>query len=68
MTIERTAGFTQNVTMHVVYPHQGSTNGDGLPPGVTVDDMVSLMLLTGDAHHPPGRPRRQAGGAGSRSP
>ncbi len=47
ITIERRAGFNQNVTLELVYQHLGSIYGDSLPPGVTVDDKASQTLLTG---------------------
>lgn len=48
ITIERKAGFNQNVTLDVVYQHLGTIFGDSLPPGVSVDDKASQTLLTGN--------------------
>jgi hypothetical protein len=47
VTVERRAGFNQNVTIELVYQHLGQIFGDSLPPGVTVDDKASQTLLTG---------------------
>jgi hypothetical protein len=47
VTIERRPGFSQNVTLEVVYQHLGQIFGDSLPPGVTIDDKASQTLLTG---------------------
>jgi hypothetical protein len=46
VTIERAAGFNQNVTLAAFYQHLGRIFGDSLPPGVTVDDKASQTLLT----------------------
>jgi hypothetical protein len=47
VTLERRAGFTENVTLDVVYQHLGAIYGNSLPPGVTLDDKASQTLLTG---------------------
>ncbi|OWK39164.1 pre-peptidase [Fimbriiglobus ruber] len=49
VTIERAAGFKQNVTLDTVYQHLGSIWGDSLPPGVTIDEKASLTTLSGGA-------------------
>jgi hypothetical protein len=48
VTIERTAGFKQNVTLDVAYQHLGVIFGNSLPAGVTVDERASQTLLSGD--------------------
>jgi hypothetical protein len=48
VTIERTAGFKQNVTLDVAYQHLGAIFGNSLPAGVTVDERASQTLLSGD--------------------
>ncbi|HLN26785.1 MAG TPA: hypothetical protein VK395_03515 [Gemmataceae bacterium] len=48
VTIDRQAGFKQNVTLDVVYQHLGSIYGNSLPAGITVDEKASQTLLTGD--------------------
>jgi hypothetical protein len=45
--IERSPGFTANVTLDANYQHLGSRFGMGLPPGVTIDEKASQTLLTG---------------------
>ncbi len=47
--IERSPGFTANVTLEMVYQHLGSIFGNPLPPGVTIDDKASKTLLAGGA-------------------
>ena len=47
VTILRAAGFTQNITLDVIYRHLGSNFGDSLPKGVTLDEKNSQTLLTG---------------------
>lgn len=46
VTIERAPGFTQNITLDVIYRHLGSNFGDSLPKGVTLDEKNSQTLLT----------------------
>lgn len=48
VTIQRSPGFKQNVSLDVVYQHLGSIFGDSLPAGITLDDKNSLTLLTGE--------------------
>jgi hypothetical protein len=48
VTIERKEGFKGNVTLDVIYQHLGSIYGNSLPPGVTIDDKQSQILLTGE--------------------
>jgi hypothetical protein len=48
ITIDRAEGFKSNVTLSVAYQHLGQIFGNTLPPGVTVDDKASFLLLTGD--------------------
>ena len=48
VTIQRSPGFKQNVSLDVVYQHLGSIYGDSLPAGVTMDEKASLTLLTGE--------------------
>lgn len=47
VTIVRAEGFTQNITLDVIYRHLGSIFGDSLPKGVTLDEKNSQTLLTG---------------------
>lgn len=47
--IVRAEGFSQNVTLDVLFKHLDSVYGDSLPPGVTLDAAKSTTLLTGDA-------------------
>lgn len=46
VTIVRAEGFTQNITLDVIYRHLGSIFGDSLPKGVTLDEKNSQTLLT----------------------
>ncbi len=47
ITLVRAEGFTQNITLDVIYRHLGSNFGDSLPKGVTLDEKNSQTLLTG---------------------
>lgn len=47
VTIVRAEGFTQNITLDVIYRHLGSIYGDSLPKGVTLDEKNSQTLLQG---------------------
>lgn len=47
VTIVRAPGFTQNITLDVIYRHLGSNFGDSLPKGVTMDEKNSQTLLQG---------------------
>lgn len=47
VTIVRAPGFTQNITLDVIYRHLGSIFGDTLPKGVTMDEKASQTLLQG---------------------
>lgn len=45
--IDRAEGFSQNVTLDLLFRHLGSVFGDTLPAGVTIDAKNSKTLLTG---------------------
>ena len=47
VTIVRSPGFTQNITLDVIYRHLGQSYGDSLPKGVTLDEKNSQTLLQG---------------------
>jgi len=47
VTLQRAAGFNQNVTLDVRFKHLSSLFADTLPPGVTLDARNSKTLLTG---------------------
>jgi hypothetical protein len=47
VTIERSQGFTQAVTLAAFYQHLGQVFGNSLPAGVTVDERASQTLLSG---------------------
>jgi hypothetical protein len=47
VTIERAPEFKQNVTLDPIFQHLGSSYGNTLPAGVTVDAKNSKTLLTG---------------------
>lgn len=47
VTIERKAGFEQNVSLDVLYQHLGNVFGTTLPRGVTVEAAESKTLLDG---------------------
>lgn len=47
VSIERAAGFEQNVTLDVMSRHLGSIYGSSLPAGVKLDDKKSKTLLNG---------------------
>jgi hypothetical protein len=48
VTVQRRAGFTGNVSLDVLQQHLTTVFADCLPPGVTVDEAASRLLLTGD--------------------
>ncbi|MBL8850489.1 MAG: hypothetical protein JNG89_12485 [Planctomycetaceae bacterium] len=47
VTLTRTEGFAQNVTLDVLFQHLGSIYGNSLPPGVSIDAKNSTLLLSG---------------------
>lgn len=44
--IRRADGFDKNVTLDVLYRHLNRVDGNPLPPGVTIDENASKLLLT----------------------
>lgn len=49
VTIIRSPGYTQNITLDVIYRHLGQNFGDSLPKGVTLDEKDSQTLLQAGA-------------------
>lgn len=47
ITLTRSAGFAQNVTLDVLFQHLGSVYGNPLPAGVSLDAKNSTLLLSG---------------------
>lgn len=47
--IDRSAGFTANVTLDMLMRHLNTIYASTLPPGVTLNDKDAKSLLTGDA-------------------
>jgi hypothetical protein len=47
ITIDRSPGFTGNVTLDMLYRHLGGVFGDSLPPGVKLEDKGANSLVTG---------------------
>ena len=48
ITIERSPGFSANVSLDVVFQHLAGIFANTLPDGVTLDDKQAQSLLTGD--------------------
>src|SRR5205823_493380 len=48
VTVERRPGFSGNVSLDVLFQHLTDVFANCLPPGVTLDEGASRMLLTGD--------------------
>jgi hypothetical protein len=51
VTLTRTEGFAQNVTLDLLFQHLGSIYGNSLPPGVSIDAKNSTLLLSGTESH-----------------
>lgn len=49
VTIDRTPGFTANVTLDMLMRHLNTTYANTLPPGVTLNDKEAKSLLAGSA-------------------
>ncbi len=49
VTIDRSPGFTANVTLDMMMRHLNSNYANTLPPGVTLDDKAAQSLLAGSA-------------------
>ena len=49
VTIDRSPGFTANVTLDMLMRHLNSTYANTLPPGVTLNDKEAKSLLAGSA-------------------
>lgn len=49
VTIERSEGFTANVTLDMLMRHLNTVYANPLPPGVTLDDKQAQSLLAGSA-------------------
>jgi hypothetical protein len=49
VTIDRSPGFTANVTLDMLMRHLNSVYANTLPPGVTLNDKDAKSLLTGSA-------------------
>jgi hypothetical protein len=49
VTIDRSEGFTANVTLDMLMRHLNSTYANTLPPGVTLNDKEAKSLLAGSA-------------------
>ena len=49
VTIDRSPGFTANVTLDMLMRHLNSTFANTLPPGVTLNDKDAKSLLAGSA-------------------
>jgi hypothetical protein len=49
VTIDRSPGFTANVTLDMLMRHLNSVYANTLPPGVTLNDKDAKSLLSGSA-------------------
>jgi hypothetical protein len=47
VAIERASGFNKNVSLDCMFRHLGTIYGNSLPPGVTIDEKHSKLLLAG---------------------